>query len=150
MGLGWGCEVQWLSGNCLWNPLPGFLKAWSCCEFQRKWNKGPQGAGLALSMPRQVKEHWGYERILNISTVDTMIIPSYEGRTSLRPPCCSVTKLCLTLCSPWTAAHQAPLSFTISQSLLKLTSTVYCVGDAIINLRLWHYLKHQNSGIKTE
>ena len=35
---------------------------------------------------------------------------------------CSVTQLCLTLCNPWTAAHQASLSFTISQSLLKLLS----------------------------
>ena len=31
--------------------------------------------------------------------------------------CCSVTQLCLT---PWTAAHQASLSFTNSRSLLKL------------------------------
>ena len=36
--------------------------------------------------------------------------------------CCSVAKFCLTLCDPWTAAHQASLSFTISQSLLKLMS----------------------------
>ena len=36
--------------------------------------------------------------------------------------CCSVTKLCPTLCGPWTAAHQSSLSFTISQSLLKLMS----------------------------
>ena len=36
---------------------------------------------------------------------------------------CLVTKLCLTLWDPpWTAAHQASLSFTISQSLLKLMS----------------------------
>ena len=35
--------------------------------------------------------------------------------------CCSVTKLCLTL-NPWTAARQATLSFTISQSLLKFMS----------------------------
>ena len=34
--------------------------------------------------------------------------------------CCSITKLCLTLCDPWTAAHQASLSFTVSWSLLKL------------------------------
>ena len=35
-----------------------------------------------------------------------------------------VTQLCLTLCSPgpWTAACQASLSFTVSQSLLKLMS----------------------------
>ena len=36
--------------------------------------------------------------------------------------CCSVTKSCLTLLIPWTAARQAPLSFTISQSLFKLMS----------------------------
>ena len=36
--------------------------------------------------------------------------------------CCSVAKLCLTLCSPWTAAHQTSLSITNSQSLLKLMS----------------------------
>ena len=34
--------------------------------------------------------------------------------------CCPVTKLCVT---PWTAACQASLSFTISWSLLKLMST---------------------------
>ena len=34
--------------------------------------------------------------------------------------CCSFGKLCLTLCNPWTVARQASLSFTISQSLLKL------------------------------
>ena len=34
----------------------------------------------------------------------------------------SVTQSCLTLCEPWTAAHQASLSITNSQSLLKLTS----------------------------
>ena len=36
--------------------------------------------------------------------------------------CCSVAKLCPTLCGPWTAAHQSSLSFTISQNLLKLMS----------------------------
>ena len=34
---------------------------------------------------------------------------------------CSVAKSCLTL-DPWTAAHQAPLSFTINLSLLKFMS----------------------------
>ena len=38
--------------------------------------------------------------------------------------CCSVAKSFLTLCYPWTTAHQASLSFTISQSLLKLVSIV--------------------------
>ena len=36
--------------------------------------------------------------------------------------CCSVTQLCPTLCDQWTAARQISLSFTISQSLLKLMS----------------------------
>ena len=36
-------------------------------------------------------------------------------------PCCSVAEL-WTLWTPWTAARQASLSFTISQSLLKLIS----------------------------
>jgi len=36
--------------------------------------------------------------------------------------CCSAAQLCSTLVTPWTAAHQASLSFTIPQSLLKLMS----------------------------
>ena len=36
--------------------------------------------------------------------------------------CCSVAKSCPTLVTSWTAAHQAPLSSTISQSLLKFMS----------------------------
>ena len=34
--------------------------------------------------------------------------------------CCSVDKYFLTLCNPWSAACQVSLSFTMSQSLLKL------------------------------
>ena len=33
--------------------------------------------------------------------------------------CCSVSKSCPALWNPWTATRQAPLSFTVSQSLLK-------------------------------
>ena len=36
--------------------------------------------------------------------------------------CCSVTQLCLTLCDPWTAAHQGFLFITNSRSLPKLMS----------------------------
>ena len=36
--------------------------------------------------------------------------------------CYSVIKSCLILCTPWTAAWQTFLSFTLSQSLLKLMS----------------------------
>ena len=36
--------------------------------------------------------------------------------------CCSVNKLCPMLCDPMDTAHQASLSFTISQSMVKLMS----------------------------
>ena len=36
--------------------------------------------------------------------------------------CCSVAQSCPTLATPWTSAHQASLSFTITQSLVKLIS----------------------------
>ena len=36
--------------------------------------------------------------------------------------CCSVAKLCQLFVTPWTAAHQAFLSFTVFQSLLKFMS----------------------------
>ena len=36
--------------------------------------------------------------------------------------CCSVAQSCPTLCDPWTAAGHASLSFTVSQSWLKLRS----------------------------
>ena len=41
--------------------------------------------------------------------------------------CCSVTKPCLTLCDPWTVAHQTLMPSTISQSWLKFTSTVLVI-----------------------
>ena len=37
--------------------------------------------------------------------------------------CCSVLSFVLLFATPWTAAHQASLSFTISQSLLRFMST---------------------------
>ena len=36
--------------------------------------------------------------------------------------CCSGSKSCPSLCDPWTAAHQTPLSSTNSRSLLKFMS----------------------------
>ena len=43
----------------------------------------------------------------------------------------SVAQSCLTLCDPWNAVHQAPLSRTNSQSLLKLAQTHPPIGNAI-------------------
>ena len=49
-------------------------------------------------------------------------------RTLILTICFAVAQLCLTLSTPWTAARQASLSFTISWSLLKY---VHWVNDAI-------------------
>ena len=57
---------------------------------------------------------WGHEEL------DTT--EHYNSNSGNSGFCCSVAQLCPTLCDPWTAAHQASLSFTISQSLLKLMS----------------------------
>ena len=49
-------------------------------------------------------------------------------RSNISFSCCSVTQSCLTLCDPIDCSAPASLSFTISQSLLKLMSRV---SDAI-------------------
>ena len=48
--------------------------------------------------------------------------PARAAQHSCCSCCCSVSQSCPTLCSPMTAARQACLSITNSQSLLKLTS----------------------------
>ena len=48
--------------------------------------------------------------------------PARERAMTAQQSRCSVTKSCLTLWTPGTAVQQASLSFTISQSLLKLMS----------------------------
>ena len=73
--------------------------------FATPWTIASE-APLSMGLPRQqCKSRWLQKE------------PEDEGR------CCSVDKSCLTLCSPWTAACQASLSFTISRSWLKLMST---------------------------
>ena len=47
---------------------------------------------------------------------------------------CSVAQWCLTLCNPWTAARQASLSITISQSLFKLMSIESLMPSIHLNL----------------
>ena len=53
--------------------------------------------------------------------------------------CCSVTQLSRALCIPWTAAHQASLSFTTSQSLPKFMS-IELVMPSILCRPLCHPL----------
>ena len=51
-----------------------------------------------------------------------LYVRSSEVAGNLLYCCCSVAQSCPTLATPWTAAHQASLSFTVSWSLLKLMS----------------------------
>ena len=48
--------------------------------------------------------------------------------------CCSVTQLCPTLCNPMDCSTQVSLSFTISQSLLKLISIELMMPSNHLNL----------------
>jgi len=57
--------------------------------------------------------------------------------------CCSVTQLCPLFVTPWTAASQASLSFTISQSLLKFISIESVMPSN--HLILCHPLLHLHS-----
>ena len=52
--------------------------------------------------------------------IDLRLVSSKDSSLLKDCCCCSVTKSCLTLCNPMDyIAHQAPLSSSISQSLLK-------------------------------
>ena len=57
--------------------------------------------------------------------VSSHSLHTHSAKTSFYPCCCCVQLLghVPLFGTPWTAAHQASLSFTISQSLLKLMST---------------------------
>ena len=70
-----------------------------------------------------------------------MSVSQYLPLNSICCCCCSVVNSCLTLCDPWTKAHQASLSLTISQSLLKLMSIESVMPPN--HLILCHPLQHQ-------
>ena len=54
--------------------------------------------------------------------------PFYRCINRLTACCCSVTKLCLTLCNPWTAAYQVFLSLLSPEVY---SARVHWVSDAI-------------------
>ena len=67
---------------------------------------------------------------IHISIIITYIVKPMElGWLDSNPNsyflccCCSVPELVRFFVTPWTSAHQVPLSFTMSQSLLKFMST---------------------------
>ena len=79
------------------------------------------------------------------ASVSATVIPSeYSGLISFRTDWFDLLALAQLLIhvqlfvTPWTAAHQASLSFTISQSLLKLMSIESMLRSNHLNL--WHLL----------
>ena len=51
------------------------------------------------------------------------VLSMHTALNAIYCSCCLTAKSCPTLLTPWTAARQVSLSFTISQGLLKLMST---------------------------
>ena len=72
---------------------------------------------ISSSHSAQPGGHWVPRGQINL-------LPGVRRTWAQRPHLCvcSVAKLCPTFLAPWTAARQASLSFTISQSLVKFTS----------------------------
>ena len=74
--------------------------------------------GLVTVDPFSSETHINKRPILRY-ILEKTCLAKYEFGSQI---CCSVIQLYLTLVTPWTAARQASLSFTISQSFLKFMS----------------------------
>ena len=72
--------------------------------------------GLVLARGRWIM-HKGITNIKVQGYINPSSFVTY--RCGFNFKCCLVTQSCPTLCDPVNAAHQASLSFTVSQSLLK-------------------------------
>ena len=81
-----------------------------------------------LSIRTRTKDDLDYVGFNNIFFLCSQTVSLYY--------CCSVAKSCMTLCDPWTAAPQASLSLTISQSLPKFMS----VESVYYNLHIIAFL----------
>ena len=67
-------------------------------------------------------------------------------KNTVRLCCCSVTTQCPTPGDPWIAAHQASLSFSASQSLLKLMSIESVMpSNQLILLFFFFFQAHPSS-----
>ena len=75
-----------------------------------------QELNLGLLHCRQMLYHLSHQGSLGVLSLPQIC----SSRPSLTTLCCySVAKMCGLFATPWTAAHHASLSFTISPSLLK-------------------------------
>ena len=80
------------------------------------------GSSVHGIFPARILEWVAFFFIYILSKFSLMSYWVIEQMAYILSSSCLVTKSCLTLCNPWTAAHQASLSFTISWSLLKFMS----------------------------
>ena len=83
-------------------------------HWRRKWQPTP------VFLPQESHEQYEEAKIYDTGRWALLV-----GKCPIcyhRNCCCSVSKSCPLFATPWTTAHQASLSFTISQSLLKLIS----------------------------
>ena len=118
-------QACWRWAICCMSPISVFFKHWcrpSCCHQHSQ------------SCRRQFSNTWGLEscplhypvlfqevRVLRIGATSTKMHWNHTGVVQL------LSHVWL-FASPWTAAHQASLSLTISWSLLKL---IHWVSDAV-------------------
>ena len=115
----WGCKgldiTEWLN----WNELGGFLlfsMGWGAEEWE-PWEHGC----LKHAEFRELWPHW-------ISLLSTgmhpffLLIEEHTLRRSVQFSSFQSLTLVRLFATPWTSAHQASLSITSSQSLLKLMS----------------------------
>ena len=86
-----------------------------CLRRAAQWSMMLQGRQASISLSLLVDRHI-FKMIFIFRHSKHLCAPV--------PTCChcSVAQLCPLFTIPWTAAHQAPLSATISQSLLKFMS----------------------------
>ena len=89
------------------------------CGTSSSWKFPP----LFLYLPFLPESYWDFI-FLPVEDREEHLL--YWRRASYPPPCCSIAQLCLTE-TPWTAAHQASLSFTVSwnSSLGKLQTIFF-------------------------
>ena len=115
-------EILWSTSGMAWRiewTQPGWCQSLTRTDFGHL--PEPQGLGRGChSLECALGDRYLCVRSLLWGDMERILTTWFfvPGRRS----CCSVAKLCPALLTPWTAARQASLSFTISQSLFKLMS----------------------------
>ena len=100
-----------------------------CSKFSHTWEGRDHGNLVYKWLVRSTSDNLD---LLSAFEVGTVWCDWALSLWDLMLCCCSAIHSCLTLSTPWTAAHQASLSFTISWSLLKLIS----IGSVMPSNRL--------------